>query len=187
MAYTVRTTVTGSVAMRSANLNIEDSAVREELLALVDEVPGAWIGMKVAALLLTMEGQRPSWIVEVLGLTRMSLNRWIHGVNADGVRSLVPKPRPGRPAALTAEVRRELQADLECSPEEFGLNREQWDGPTLVTHLKRRFGISLKVRQAQIWMHQLGYTMKRASHAYLQAHAPDAKRFQRALKKTPAP
>ena len=59
----------------------------------------------------------------------------------------------------------------------------QWDGPTLVVHLKRRFGISLEVRQAQIWMHQLGYRMKRASHAYLQARSEDAHRFQRALKK----
>lgn len=173
--------------MRSASLSVEDSAARRELLALVEQVPGAWIGMKVAALLLVMEGQRPGWIAEALGVTRMSLSRWIHAVNEQGVQSLVPQPKPGRPAALTAKVRRELEAHLERSPQEFGLNRLQWDGPTLVTHLKRRFGIALKVRQAQIWMHQLGYSMKRASHAYLQAHAADAQRFQRALKKTAAP
>jgi transposase len=166
---------------------LEDRAAKQQLLALVEQVPGAWVGIKVAALLLILEGQRPGWIVEVLGLTRMSLNRWIHAVNEQGVQSLVPRPKPGRPAALTAEVRRELETHLERSPQEFGLNREHWDGPTLVTHLKRRFGIALKVRQAQSWMHQLGYRMKRASHVYLQAHAADAQRFQRALKKTAAP
>lgn len=173
--------------MRPASLSLEDRAAKQKLLALVEQVPGAWVGMKVAALLLVVEGQRPGWIVDVLGLTRMSLNRWIHAVNEHGVQSLLPQPKPGRPAALTAEVRRELEAHLERSPQEFGLNREHWDGPTLVVHLKRRFGIALKVRQAQSWMHQLGYRMKRASHAYLQAHAADAQRFQRALKKTPAP
>jgi transposase len=173
--------------MRPPSLELEDPAAKQQLLALVDEVPGAWVGMKVAALLLVIEGQRPGWIVEVLGLTRMSLNRWIHAVNEQGVRSLVPRPKPGRPAALTAGVRRELEAHLERSPQEFGLNREHWDGPTLVVHLRRRFGIALKVRQAQSWMHQLGYRMKRASHAYLQAHAVDAQRFQRTLKKTAAP
>jgi transposase len=166
---------------------LEDPSAKQQLLALVDDIPGAWIGMKVAALLLVIEGQRPGWIVEVLGLTRMSLNRWIHTVNEHGVRSLVPRPKPGRPAALTTAVRRELEAHLERSPQEFGLPREHWDGPTLVVHLKRRFGIALKVRQAQSWMHQLGYRMKRASHTYLQAHAADAQRFQRALKKTAAP
>jgi transposase len=173
--------------MRPPSLNVEDPAARQELLALVEQVPGAWVGMKVAALLLVMEGERPGWIAEVLGLTRMSLSRWIHAVNEQGVQSLLPRPKPGRPAALTAKVQRELEAHLERSPQDFGLHRLQWDGPTLVAHLKRRFGIALKVRQAQIWMHQLGYSMKRASHAYLQAHAEDAQRLQRTLKETAAP
>jgi len=171
--------------MRPPSLQLVDPVTkRRELLALAERVPGAWIGLKIAALLLLGEGQRPGWIAEVLGLTRMSFSRWIHAVNEQGVDSLVPQPKPGRPAALTAKVRRELSAHLERSPQEFGLNRVQWDGPTLVVHLKRRFGIALKVRQAQGWMHQLGYRMKRASHAYLQARSQDTRRFQRARKKT---
>jgi hypothetical protein len=50
-------------------------------------------------------------------------------------------------------------------------------------HLKCHCGIALKVRQAQSWLHQLGYRMKRASHAYLQARSQDTHRFQRVLKK----
>ncbi len=153
-------------------------------MALADSVPGAWVGIKIAALLLVLEGQRPGWICDVLGLTRMSLSRWIHGVNAGGVEALKPRPKPGRPSRLDAKLQKALQADLEKSPQEFGLNRVQWDGPTLVTHLKRHFGITLKVRQAQKWMHQLGYRLKRAGYAYLQAQAQDARKSQRALKKT---
>ena len=74
-------------------------ATRARLVALAKETPGAWVGMKIAALLLILEGQRPGWTTEVLGLTRMSLTRWIHGVNADGLPALVPKRRPGRRAA----------------------------------------------------------------------------------------
>lgn len=160
-------------------------ATRERLVVLVDRIPGAWIGIKIAALLLVLEGQRPVWITEVLGLTRMSLSRWIHGVNETGLKALEPKPRPGRPARLTEKVRRELTEHMEQSPNQFGLPRIQWDGPTLAVHLKRRFGISLKVRQAQMWMHQLGYQLKRAGHVYLQAKSSQARRFDRALKKTP--
>lgn len=119
----------------------------------------------------------------MLGLTRISFSRWIHAVDEQGVDSLVPQPKPGPPAALTGKVRRELPAHLERSPQEFGLNRVQWDGPTLMVHLQRHFGIALKVRQAQSWLHQLGYRMKRASHAYLRARSQDTHRFQRALKK----
>ncbi|MBI4209224.1 MAG: helix-turn-helix domain-containing protein [Deltaproteobacteria bacterium] len=172
--------------MRHTTLELSHpDATRERLAAFAEHIPGAWTGIKIAALLLFLEGQRPVWITEVLGLHRMSLNRWIHGVNETGLKALEPKLRPGRPARLTEKVRWELTEHLEQSPNKFGLPRIQWDGPTLAVHLKRRFGISLKVRQAQMWMHQLGYQLKRAGHVYLQAKSSQARQFQRVLKKTP--
>jgi transposase len=174
--------------MRPPSLELtHPDATRSQLLALARAAPGAWLGLKIAALLLLLEGQRPGWITEVLGLTRMSLTRWIHGVNAEGVAALSPKPRPGRPARLTSPVRRMLERHLEQSPQAVGLPRAQWDGPTLVVHLQRHFGIALKVRQAQQWLHQLGYRLKRASYSYLQARTSEARAFQRRLKKTPEP
>ena len=174
--------------MRNPELRLtHPSATQEELLALAQQLPGAWEGLKIAALLLVLEGQRPGWIAQVLGLARMSLNRWVHRVNAQGVAALKPAPKPGRPSHLTPALCRALERDLEKSPQALGLNRAQWDGPTLVTYLKRRWGVTLKVRQAQYWMHQLGYRMKRASYSYLQARAEDSRRFQRVLKKTPGP
>lgn len=159
-----------------ANLENPDG-LRRELLSLVERMPGAWVGIKVAALLLLLEGQRPAWIAKALGLTCASLRRWVHTVNERGVESLVRRPGPGRPAALTPKLRRELAGDLERSPQEFGLDGARWNGPKLVVHLKRRFGISLKLRQAQNWMHQLGYGMKDTDHAYSQGRSTDTVRF----------
>lgn len=172
--------------MRNPTLMLtHPEASRERLLTYAREVPGAYIGIKIAALLLTQEGQRPGWTTEVLGLTRQSLNTWMHRVNEEGLQGLQAKLRSGRPARLTSKVRKQLEEHLEKSPVDFGLNRAQWDGPTLVIHLKRTFGIHLKVRQAQYWMHHFGYRLKRASYSYVQARSRDAKKFQKALKKTP--
>jgi len=157
---------------------------RGSLMAFAKGVPGAWMGLKIAALLLIVEGQRPGWTAQVLGLTRMSLNRWIRAVNADGLKGLKKKPIPGRPSRLTPQIAQEVERHLEQSPQDFGLNRARWDGPTVVEHLKRQYGMKLKVRQAQAWMHQLGYRLKRASYAYLQARAEETKQFRRELKKT---
>lgn len=171
--------------MRNPTLALTHTAAnKKRLLAMAEEIPGAWTGIKIAALLLVLEGQRPGWITEVLGLTRMSLTRWIHAVNEEGLEALRSKPRPGRPGRLAPRLQKTVEAHLEASPQKFGLNRAQWDGPTLVVHLKRHFGITLKVRQAQRWMHQLGYRLKRASYSYLQARSQEAKKFRRALKKT---
>jgi transposase len=171
--------------MKNQTLTLTHSeATKEKLLTLADKIPGAWIGIKIAALLLVIEGQRPCWIIDVLGLTRMSLNRWLHGVNEQGLDFLRPKPRPGRPTNLESKVQRALEEHLDKTPQDFGLNRANWDGPTVVVHLKKHFGINLKVRQAQRWMHHLGYRMKRASYSYIQAKSKDAKKFQKVLKKT---
>lgn len=171
--------------MRNPTLALtHPEATREGLLAFVQKTPGAAIGIKVAALLLILEGQRPKWIIDILGLTRQSLNNWMHNVNERGVTALKALPRPGRPTQLTDKIQKALENDLERSPLEFGLNRVRWDGPTLVVHIKRQFGVKLKVRQAQMWMHQLGYRLKHSSYAYLQARSEDARRFAKTLKKT---
>jgi len=133
------------------------SATRERLLELAGQVRGARVGIKIAALLLMLDGHGAGRIARALGLTRMSLCRWTHGVNAEGIEILLPKMRPGRPTALTPKIRRQIATHLKRSPRDFALDRDQWDGIALVAHLKQRFGISLKVRQAQNWLHRLGY------------------------------
>ncbi|MBI2858648.1 MAG: winged helix-turn-helix domain-containing protein [Chloroflexi bacterium] len=125
-------------------------------------------------MLLVLEGQRPGQVTRVLGLNHMALERSIHAVNRGGPQALVPKPRPGRPARLTMDVQRQLELDLQKNPQEFGLSRPSWDGPTVATYLKERFGVRVRVRQAQRWMHKLGYGLKRASYTYIQARAEDA-------------
>jgi len=165
----------------------QPEVTREKLLTLAKQIPGAWIGLKIAALLLVLEGQHPGWISALFGLSRMTLANWIHGVNQKGTTSLIPQPQPGRPTQLTPSVRKQLKQQLERSPQEFGLARAGWDGPTLVVHLKKEFGIKLKVRQAQYWLHYLGYSLKRAGYVYLQARARDARHFRRELKKTASP
>jgi len=169
--------------MKALSLNRQETD-RETLLALTKQVPGARVGMKVAALLLVLEGQRPGYVTSVLGLTRMTLERCVHAVNREGPQALVPKHRPGRPTGLTVDMKQRLEQDLQKKPQEFGLPRPAWDGPTLVIHLKERFGVKVKVRQVERWMHKLGYGLKRASYTYIQAHAEDARKFGEELKKT---
>lgn len=171
--------------MRNPTLTLtHPEANKERLLAFARKIPGAYVGIKIAALLLILEGQRPGWIIEVLGLTRQSLNQWMHKVNKEGIKALKTKQRSGRPSQLNREIASELELQLERSPHDFGLPRVRWDGPTLAVHLKRSFGKEIKVRQAQYWLHQLGYRLKRAGYSYLQSQKEEADRFRRTLKKT---
>jgi len=169
--------------MKALSLKHQE-ATRENLLALAKQIPGAWIGIKIAALLLVLEGQPPGWINALFGFSRVTLERWINGINQEGIQTLKPIPRPGPATQLTPEVRRQLEQHLEKTPRDFGISRAVWDGPTLVVHLKKYFGLELKVRQAQYWLHDLGYSLKRAGHVYLQARSQDLHDWRERLKKT---
>ena len=169
--------------MKALSLTGEETT-REKLLALARQVPGAMVGLKIAALLLVLDGQRPKQVTRLIGLNHVALERCIHAVNSGGPQALVPRPRPGRPTQLAGDLQRQLEQDLRKNPQEFGLSRPVWDGPTVVTHLKEHFGLKVRVRQAQRWLHKLGYGLKRASYVYIQARAEDAHKFQKELKKT---
>jgi transposase len=104
-------------------------------------------------------------------------------LNRQGVAGVVEKSRPSRPTQLTSGLRLELLANLQCSPEQHGLPRAAWDGATLAVLLRRRYGVSLKIRQAQNLLHRLGYRLTRVGYPYLQAKAEDAEKFRRRLNK----
>jgi transposase len=173
--------IAGMRALRIARKDV----TRDSLLDLAEEVPGAWLGLRVAMMILFLDGYRPTFLAELFGVSRMTLTRWVHRINRQGPSGLLEKPHPGRPTQLTPRLRRQLSGHLKQSPERYGLPRVVWDGPTLVAHLRQRFGIQLKVREAQNWLHRLGYGLKRATYAYLQAKTEDVKKFRRRIKKTP--
>ena len=144
--------IAGMRALRIARKDV----TRDSLLDLAEEVPGAWLGLRVAMMILFLDGYRPTFLAELFGVSRMTLTRWVHRINRQGPSGLLEKPHPGRPTQLTPRLRRQLSGHLKQSPERYGLPRVVWDGPTLVAHLRQRFGIQLKVREAQNWLHRLG-------------------------------
>lgn len=160
-----------------------DDVTPKALLRLAMETPGAWLGVKIAVVLLVHAGYRPTALTTLFGISRTTLTAWVHRVNQEGVRGVLERPRPGRPSQLTPRVRKQVDAHLAHSPADYGWHRAQWDGPTLVSHLRKYFGVRLKVRQAQTWLHHLGYRLKQAGYHYVQARADEARQFRESLKK----
>jgi len=156
---------------------------RDALLRFAATTPSAWLGVKIAVVLLVHAGYRPSVVTALFGISRTTLTAWVHRVNQEGVRGLLERSRPGRPSQLTPRIRRQVDGHLAHAPTEYGWNRAQWDGPTLVLHLRKYFGVRVKVRQAQNWLHHLGYRLKHAGYHYVQARAADARQFRESLKK----
>ena len=167
-------------------LTITNEAVtREALLELAEKIPGAWVGIRIAALLLLLEGWKSSAVASLFGLTRWSVVKWIQGVNERGIVALESKKQVGRPCRLDARIQQALENDLEKSPRALGLKRNRWDGVVVVEYLERVHGVRLKVRQAQRWIRRLGFSLRQPIYRYAQATTEGVEEFRKTVKKTP--
>lgn len=161
------------------------SVTREALLEMAEKIPGAWIGLRIAAMLLLLQGWRSSQIARLFDLTRWSVVKWIRRVNEQGLSGLEEKKRPGRPCRLDQRIQRDLERALEKDPREFGLKRNRWDGIVVVEYLERVHGVQLKVRQAQRWIRRLGFSLRRPIYRYAQTTMEGVEEFRKTVKKTP--
>jgi transposase len=160
-----------------------NEVTREALLQQAELIKGAWVGIRIAGLLLLVSGWKSTAVAKLFNLSRPAVIGWIKKANAQGLSCLKDAARPGRPGQLDEEVAQKLEEALGKSPEEYGLSRFRWDGILVVEFLKRWFDISIKPRQARNWLKRLGYVKKRPVHFYVQASRHSVEEFSKGLKK----
>lgn len=167
-------------------LEITNSQVTQEaLLKMAEIVPGAWVGIRIAGLLLILTGWRTSQVAKLFGLSRWSVVKWVRHANQEGTAMVEDKARPGRPSRISVSCREDLVQALQKSPKSFGIQRARWDGVVVVEYLKRYHHVTIRVRRAQLLLHELGFALKQPIYRYAQATKEGVGKFQRELKKTP--
>jgi transposase len=157
----------------------------EALLKMAEIVPGAWVGIRIAGLLLILSGWRTSEVAKLFGLSRWSVVKWVRHSNQEGTAIVEDKARPGRPSRISKSCREDLAQALQKSPNDFGIQRARWDGIVVVEYLKRYHQVTIRVRRAQILLHELGFALKQPIYRYAQATKEGVEEFQKELKKTP--
>lgn len=156
---------------------------REKLVELAETLPGAWMGIRIAVFLLLVHGWGPTEICELFGFSRTALWKWVGAANQNGLAAWREQPRPGRTPRLTPEQQQQLELALGQSPERFGFAQTRWDGPLVVSYLKQVLNVKLEVRQAQRWLHRLGFVLLQPTYRYVQAKKRGVAQFGRKLKK----
>ncbi|MBT9139244.1 MAG: hypothetical protein DDT31_01826 [Syntrophomonadaceae bacterium] len=153
------------------------------LLKLAEEIPGAWTGIRIAAMILILEGYKSSFVAGLFGISRWSVVKWIRRINVHGVAGLLEGQRPGRPSSLNVEIRESLKCAVKKNPTDYGINRRRWDGKVVSEYLRKVHGVSIKIRQSQRWLSELGFSLQRPLHKYAQALGDDVKKLKAAVKK----
>ena len=111
---------------------------------------------RLHGLLLLAAGHSCKQVAELFGEDDTTVQRWLHRFEQGGLGALHENERPGRPRSIDPLQWRDLQADLQKSPRDFGLTATLWDGVNLSEHLRRRYGVRLGVRQCQRIFRQMG-------------------------------
>ena len=122
-------------------LKISHSAVTSKaLLRMADSIPGAWIGIRIAGLLLLLSGWKSTTVSRLFGLSRQAVVDWIGKANRQGLDSIYDVARSGRPTRLDRVAQDKLEKALAKSPEEYGLQRSRWDGVVV----RARVGVNVQ-------------------------------------------
>jgi transposase len=159
---------------------------KEKLLALAEEIPGAWTGMRIAGYLLMLSGWPATKVASLYGMSRVNTTKWCHKANAEGISAVHDKPRSGRPTQFDSKTLKILERALKKSPRDVGIERTRWDGKVVVEYLQKQHGITIHVRHAQRLIRQLGFSLRQPIYRFVQATQAGVAEHVRTIKKTSA-
>jgi transposase len=145
---------------------------------MAEMVPGAWIGIRIASLLLIQSRWHSTRVVALFGFSQWGVVKWIRHANTEGTAMVEDQDRPGRSSRLRNVCKRDLEKALQMPPKEFGIQRVRWDGVVVVEYLKRFHDVSMRVRRAQLLLHELGYGLKQPLYRYVQASQKSVKKYR---------
>ena len=114
-------------------------------------------------LLLNSEENNCTTIASLFKNSPRSLSNWVHSINQSGdIEILRDRPRKGRTPRLDDNQLQHLKAVLQEHPSRFELSANIWDGKALAHYIKKKFSVTLQVRQCQRLFHKMGFSLKRA-------------------------
>ena len=153
-------------------LTIKHSEItRESLLMMAEDICGAWIGIRIAAV----------YCCFLVGSLPRSVFKWIRKVNMKGLKGIEDVVRTGRPSQFDNALEKRLDKALSKSPKEFGIQRVRWDGVVVAEYLKRFHGIEIHVCHAQRWIRNLDYSLSQTIYRYVQATKEGVNEFHEGL------
>ena len=75
-------------------------------------------------------------------IPRATVYSWLDRFEQQSIpEAIEDEPRPGRPAELDAQQRRQLAADLASSPAELGYDSLEWTPERAQEHIERTYGV----------------------------------------------
>ncbi len=135
---------------------------------------------RLHGVLLIAQGMSCPEVSRLLGDSPRTVEYWVRRFEERGLSGLVEGERSGRPRRLNDKQLEEINSVLRQPPESLGIPRGFWDGKGLVAFIKKRYGVTLGVRQCQYMIKSFGFRRRKPRPLIARAN-PE---LQEAYKKT---
>jgi transposase len=162
---------------------IRSSPNHDELVELYKKEKNTKLKERYQALFLMHEFMNCTLVAELIKKSRRTIQTWVNMFNERGLEAIVPNIPPGRPSSLSEEQKETLKMDVLTHPRELGYEFSNWEGKSVVHHIKQKFYVELSVRQAQRLLHELGFTLQRPKYKFPKADPKKQKEFLNDFKK----
>jgi transposase len=136
---------------------------------------------RLHGVLLVAQGMSCPEVSRLLGDAPRTVEYWVGRFEAQGLAGLVEGERSGRPRRLNDTQLEEINLVLRQTPESVGITSGLWDGKGLAAFIKKRYGVTLGVRQCQYMFKSFGFRRRKPRPLIARAD-PE---LQEAYKKTP--
>jgi transposase len=136
---------------------------------------------RLHGVLLVAQGMSCLEVSRLLGDAPRTVEYWVHRFEDKGLAGLVEGERSGRPRRLNDKQLEEINSALRQAPESVGITSGLWDGKGLAAFVKKRYGVTLGVRQCQYMFKSFGFRLRKPRSLIARAD-PE---LQEAYKKTP--
>ena len=131
------------------------------------------------AVKLMQEGESPTLIARILGVSRQSLYRWQDMARA-GPEGLCAKPPAGRKRRLNDPQLQKLETLLLQGAQAHGWPNDLWTAKRVTEVIRRRFGIKLHPEHVRhILKRRLGWTSQKPERRARERNEKDIARWQR--------
>jgi transposase len=130
---------------------------RAKVRRLREHPPTVAVHRRAQAVHFSSRGLKLDQIAEIVNRSRVTVSRWLHAFDTDGLAALQPGKSPGRPPKADAEFQAALVAAVAENPRDLGYPFTRWTADLLTEHLRRVTHVEVSASTVYHTLRRLGY------------------------------
>jgi len=161
-----------------------DDITLEELYELKDQIDEGKPRERVLAAIGRKQGDQLDTLADRHGVVEKTIRNWLDRFFLEPIEQApYDAPRPGGPAKIEGEDRKQLFEQLQQPPTELGYDQQAWSQKLLLHHVKEEYGVEYHETYAYDLLKEAGLSLRTARPRHHEADPEEKAEFQKTVEK----